>query len=76
MQQTGVTGELARFVVESRWSSIPGAINHEARRALLNWAGCALGGCRDEAVEWCSLGMRMKTLGLNQTLVSPACSKS
>ena len=51
MQRTGVTLELARFVVESRWSSIPGAINHEARRALLNWAGCALGGCRDEAVD-------------------------
>jgi 2-methylcitrate dehydratase PrpD len=51
IQRTGVTRELARFVVESRWSSIPGAINHEARRALLNWAGCALGGCRDETVD-------------------------
>jgi 2-methylcitrate dehydratase PrpD len=51
MPRTGVTRELARFVVESRWSSIPGAINHEARRALLNWAGCALGGCRDETVD-------------------------
>jgi len=51
MQRTGVTRELARFVVESRWSSIPAAINHEARRALLNWAGCALGGCRDETVD-------------------------
>jgi 2-methylcitrate dehydratase PrpD len=51
MQRTGVTLELARFVVESRWSSIPEAVSHEARRALLNWAGCALGGCRDEAVD-------------------------
>jgi len=51
VQRTGVTRELARFVVESRWSSVPEAINHEAKRALLNWAGCALGGCRDESVD-------------------------
>ncbi len=51
MRQTGVTRELARFVVESRWASIPAAVTHEARRALLNWAGCALGGCRDESVD-------------------------
>jgi 2-methylcitrate dehydratase PrpD len=50
-RRTGVTEELARFVAESRWSSIPGEINHEAKRALLNWAGCAIGGCRDEAVD-------------------------
>jgi len=50
-QRTGVTGELARFIVESRWSSIPTEIHHEAKRALLNWAGCAIGGCRDEAVD-------------------------
>jgi 2-methylcitrate dehydratase PrpD len=49
-RRTGVTRELARFVVESRWSSIPTPISHEAKRALLNWAGCAIGGCRDEAV--------------------------
>jgi len=46
-----VTRELARFVVESRWSPIPKEITHEAKRALLNWAGCAIGGCRDEAVD-------------------------
>jgi 2-methylcitrate dehydratase PrpD len=50
-QQTGITRELARFVVESDWSSIPEAIRHEAKRALLNWAGCALGGCRDATVD-------------------------
>jgi 2-methylcitrate dehydratase PrpD len=49
--RTGVTRELARFVVESPWSTIPDAIRHEGRRALLNWAGCALGGCRDETVD-------------------------
>ena len=42
---------LARFVAESRWGDIPQAMRHEAKRALLNWMGCALGGCRDETVE-------------------------
>jgi 2-methylcitrate dehydratase PrpD len=50
-RRTGVTRELARFIVESRWSSIPTEIRHEAKRALLNWAGCAIGGCRDKAVD-------------------------
>ncbi|MDB5867606.1 MAG: MmgE/PrpD family protein [Betaproteobacteria bacterium] len=49
--RTDITRELARFVVESRWSSIPEAVRHEAKRALLNWAGCALGGCRDGTVD-------------------------
>jgi 2-methylcitrate dehydratase PrpD len=47
----GATRELARFVAESRWDFIPETVRHEARRALLNWAGCALGGCRDESVD-------------------------
>jgi 2-methylcitrate dehydratase PrpD len=44
------TRTLARFIAESRWRDIPTAIRHEAKRALLNWLGCALGGCRDETV--------------------------
>jgi 2-methylcitrate dehydratase PrpD len=50
-QQTGVTREIARFVASSRWDSIPATVRHEAKRALLNWAGCAIGGCRDESVD-------------------------
>ncbi len=46
-----VTAGLARFLAESRWSDIPQPVRHEAKRALLNWLGCALGGCRDQAVE-------------------------
>lgn len=42
---------LARFVAESRWGDIPPAARHEAKRALLNWMGCAIGGCRDDTVE-------------------------
>jgi 2-methylcitrate dehydratase PrpD len=45
------TQTLARFVAESRWGDIPQAMRHEAKRALLNWMGCAIGGCRDDTVE-------------------------
>ncbi len=45
------TQTLARFVAESRWGDIPPAMRHEAKRALLNWMGCAIGGCRDDTVE-------------------------
>jgi len=48
---TDVTRQLARFIVDSRWGSIPKEIRHEAKRALLNWLGCALGGCHDPAVD-------------------------
>ena len=51
MAEDAVTLRLARFLVESRWGDIPQAVRHEAKRALLNFLGCALGGCRDEAIE-------------------------
>src|SRR5712692_2656922 len=53
-----VTRQLARFIVESRWRDIPKEIRHEAKRALLNWLGCALGGCHDIAVETALAALR------------------
>ncbi len=49
-----VTRTLARYLVQSRYEDIPGPIRHEAARALLNWAGCAIGSARHETVE-CAL---------------------
>jgi 2-methylcitrate dehydratase PrpD len=46
-----VTRTLARYVVNSRGEDIPPAMRHEAARALLNWAGCAIGSSRHETVE-------------------------
>ena len=46
-----VTKALARFMVASRWEDMPMAVRHEARRAILNWLGCALGACRDVSME-------------------------
>jgi len=45
------TRALASYVVEGRWADIPGDVQHEARRAILNYVGCALGGARDQAVD-------------------------
>jgi 2-methylcitrate dehydratase PrpD len=43
--------ELARFVVEVRIDEVPDRVLHEARRSLLNFLGCAIGGSRDAAIE-------------------------
>ncbi|HUP94375.1 MAG TPA: MmgE/PrpD family protein [Burkholderiales bacterium] len=45
------TKTLARFIAQSRWSDVPDTTRHEAKRAILNWLGCAIGGCRDDTVE-------------------------
>lgn len=50
-RRADVTRTLARFVVESRFETIPAAVRHEAERSLINWLGCALGGSRHEAVS-------------------------
>ncbi len=47
---TGVTRDLARCIVSSSYAGISPAVRHEAKRSILNWLGCALGGCNDEAV--------------------------
>lgn len=47
----GVTRQLAQFVAASQWADMPQPVIHEARRALLNWMGCALGGSSDVTVD-------------------------
>ncbi|MCC6531163.1 MAG: MmgE/PrpD family protein [Burkholderiales bacterium] len=50
-RMNGATQQLARFVAASRWSDVPRNVQHEAARAIMNWLGCAIGGCRDRTVE-------------------------
>src|SRR5688572_13188642 len=45
-----LTAALARFLARSRYEDIPESVRHEARRSMVNWMGCALGGARHEAV--------------------------
>jgi 2-methylcitrate dehydratase PrpD len=51
LPRTGVTQNLARFVVETKWEDIPERARHEAKRALLNFFAVAIAGCRTEPIE-------------------------
>src|ERR1700681_157760 len=45
-----LTRKLARFIVSSGFEDLPETVRHEGSRTLLNWAGCAIGGSRHEAM--------------------------
>ncbi|HEU4619767.1 MAG TPA: MmgE/PrpD family protein [Gammaproteobacteria bacterium] len=45
------THALAAYVAETSADAIPADVRREARRALLNYLGCALGGSREPAVD-------------------------
>lgn len=46
-----VTGQVADYVLAASLTDIPGDIRKEARRALVNYVGCALGGSRHDAMD-------------------------
>ena len=48
---TSPTLALARFVLEARPADLPIEVAHEAKRAILNWVGCAIGASRHATVE-------------------------
>jgi 2-methylcitrate dehydratase PrpD len=50
-QNAGVTGRLARYVVETRWDDLPSTVRHQAKRSLINFFAVALAGCRTGPVE-------------------------
>jgi len=45
------THALASYLVTSRWEDIPDDVRHEARRSLVNYVGCAIGGSPHPAVS-------------------------
>jgi 2-methylcitrate dehydratase PrpD len=49
-EATNVTRTLAQFVVASRFEDMPDNVVHEAKRALLHWIGCAVGGSHEQSV--------------------------
>jgi len=51
MHSVQYTKTLSSFVVESRFEQLPQDVIHEAKRALLNFVGCAVGGSREPAVD-------------------------
>lgn len=46
-----VTRTLARYIVSGRAEDLPEPVIKEARRTLLNWVGCAVGGSRHETMD-------------------------
>src|SRR6266403_806683 len=44
------TRRLSHFILSTRYDDLPEAVRHEAKRTLLNWVGCAIGGSRQETV--------------------------
>jgi 2-methylcitrate dehydratase PrpD len=44
------TRELAGFIVRTCLADLSEMVRREGTRAFLNWVGCALGGCRHDAV--------------------------
>src|SRR5690606_37693870 len=46
-----VTEELAAYVVGSKFESIPQDVKDEAKRAIFNYLGCALGGSIEPALD-------------------------
>jgi len=46
-----ITRTLARYVVSSNLNDIPEAVQSEAVRSIVNWLGCAVGGCRHETID-------------------------
>jgi len=50
LNSDSISRQLATFAHGCTWDSIPDAIRHEAKRSILNYFGCALGGSQDTAV--------------------------
>lgn len=50
-QAHGITRQLAQYAARARYARLPEHVRTEASRAFLNWMGCALGGCREPAVQ-------------------------
>jgi 2-methylcitrate dehydratase PrpD len=60
---------LGRFVAATPAEAIPAAIQHEAKRALVNYAGAALGAWRDQAAADLLAAMRAFSTGAETTVI-------
>src|SRR5882724_6952100 len=49
--RTDVTRPIANYVVSGKYEDLSTAVVKEARRTLLNWVGCAVGGSRHETLD-------------------------
>jgi hypothetical protein len=49
-ESLGNSQYFAKFLSDTRWEDIPSNIRHEAKRSILNFFACSLGGCQDDVV--------------------------
>ena len=67
-----ITQALARFVATHPSRGWSDAVDHEAHRTFLNWAGCAVGAATHEAMEAALAGIRMLEPAPQATLLGRA----
>lgn len=67
-----VSERLSKFIHEARWEDIPPQIRHEAKRSLMNFFACSLGGCRDPAIESTAAALRQFAGSASATLIGRA----
>ncbi|WPB55500.1 MmgE/PrpD family protein [Xylophilus sp. GOD-11R] len=48
---TDATARLAAFACRTRWDEIPAGVQHQARRAAMNYVAVALAGCHDPTID-------------------------
>ncbi len=65
-----VSTALADFVTASRWADMPAALKHDAKRALLNHLGCAIGVAQGPAVRTALAVMRPFSGAASATVVA------
>jgi hypothetical protein len=51
LHKPGVTQNLSRFVIDTRWEDIPEPIRHQAKRSLLNIFATMIAGSRTDPVD-------------------------
>ena len=64
-----VTAALAEYVTHSTLDAIPRDVRDEAKRAIVNYLGCALGGAVEPALD-----VAIKTLRRSRAMRPPPCS--
>ena len=69
LAKPGITQNLARFVVDTKWQDIPEHVRHEAKRALLNFFAVAIAGSQSGSVEMALASLAEFSGGKQATIV-------
>src|SRR5438874_6702929 len=64
-----ISDRVAQFVARTQWEDLSPRVVHEAKRSLMNFFACALGGCRDDAIETAARVLRPFTGAATATVI-------